>query len=82
MPNYTDTATGPASYGFAITPHDSTNLTHPTRSILAAGEGVVKWVNVDGDVQTSTLAAGERVAVKAIRINATGTTATGLEGLA
>lgn len=81
-PNYVVTATGPADYGFAITPHDSTNLTRATRQVYAAGAGVIKWVNMAGDEQTTTVEAGERIAIKATRINATGTTATGLEGMA
>lgn len=82
-PNYTMTATGPADYGWPITPDDDTDLARPTRQVFAAGGGVIKWLNQhNADVQHTTVAPGERVPIKARRILATGTTATGLEGLA
>ena len=81
-PNYTITAAGPADYGFAITPSDSEDLPRVTRAIFAAGGGVVKWHNLGGQEQHTTVADGERVPIKARRVLATGTTATGIEGLA
>lgn len=82
-PNYTPSASGPADYGFAITPDDDTDLPFITRSVLAAGAGVIKWRNgLSDDVQHTSVEAGERVPIKALRILATGTTATGIEGLA
>ncbi len=82
MVNYNETASGPADYGFVITPNNDTDLTIPTRSVFAAGAGVIKWNNLKDEAQTSTVVAGERIPIKAKRILATGTTATGLEGIA
>lgn len=81
-PNYVQSSSGPADYGFAITPSDSEDLAIATRSVYAAGGGVIKWHNMGGAEQHTTVADGERVPIKARRILATGTTATGLEGLA
>ena len=81
-PNYTQTATSPADYGFEITPSDSEDLLRITRSVYAAGGGVIKWHNSGAAEQHTTVEDGERVPIKARRILATGTTATGLEGLA
>ena len=82
QPNYTQTATGPADFSFEITPSDGDDLARPTRSVFAAGAGVIKWHNMGGEEQHTTVVDGERVPIKARRILATGTTATGLEGLA
>jgi len=81
-PNYQQTAESPADYGFAITPSDAVDLAITPRSVLATGAGTVAWHNRDGEPQITTFAAGERVPIRARRILATGTTATGLEGLA
>ena len=80
--NYTPTATGPADYGFQITPDDNTDLAMITRAVFAAGAGVIKWHNASGQEQHTTVVDGERVPIKARRILATGTTASGLEGMA
>lgn len=81
-PNYVQTATGPADYGFEITPSDGADLTRATRSVRATGGGVIKWHNLFGAEQHTTVSDGESAPIKARRILATGTTATGLEGLA
>lgn len=82
QPNYVQSASGPADFGFEITPSDSEDLAIITRSVFAAGGGVIKWQNAGGVEQHTTILDGERVPIKARRILATGTTATGLEGLA
>ena len=81
-PNYTPDASGPADYSFASTPNNSTDLAMMTRAIRAAGAGTIAWHNVLGQTQTITVAAGETIPIKARRVLVTGTTATGLEGLA
>lgn len=80
--NYADTAESGANYGWEITPNDGTDLVRVTRAVRAAGAGVIKWHNRTGDLQTTTVGAGETVPIRARRILATGTTATGIEGLA
>ena len=82
-PNYTQTASGPADYGFEIAPSDTVDLPYVTRQIRASGGGVIKWLNMFGDEQQHTsVEDGERVAIRARRVLLAGTTATGLEGLA
>jgi hypothetical protein len=80
--NYTNTATSGANYSWAITPSDTEDLVRMTREVRAATAGVISWRNFAGDLQTTTVAAGESAIIRAVRIMATGTTATGLEGRA
>lgn len=68
---------GPARFHAAITPSDSTDFTVPTRAIRVGGAGNVAVV-MDATVVTYTCVAGEVLPVCAQRVNATGTTATGL----
>lgn len=73
---------GPAVKGFAITPSDITDLTNTTRYIYVGGAGAVAIMFRDGT--TVTLAAvpvGTLLPVRAMRVLATGTTATNLIGL-
>ena len=82
MPNYVQTAESPADYGFQIATSNTTDLAIMTRSVYAATGGVIKWHNFAGDEQTTTVGDAERVPIRARRILVTGTTASGLEGLA
>ncbi len=77
----------PATGGFAITPSDSVDLPRVTRSIYVGAAGNVK-VNLayapGGTPESVTLTAvpaGTFIPVRATRVFATGTTATGLVGL-
>lgn len=81
-PNYSPSASSPADYGFQITPNDNEDLSMVTRSVRAGGAGVIKWVNMGGLEQHTTVSANERVPMRARRILATGTTASDLEALA
>jgi hypothetical protein len=72
----------PASRGFTITPSDTTPFTEPCRAIYVGGAGDVTWVGLDGVACTFVgVAAGSILPVRAMRVNATGTTATNLRGL-
>ena len=71
----------PASDVFPITPNDSTDLAVATRAIRASGAGNVVLVTVAGNERTCAFAAGETRPIRATRVKATGTTATGLEGM-
>jgi hypothetical protein len=82
LTNYNTTATSSADYGFDITPSDTLDLPRVTREVYSASGGVVKWHNMLGEAQTTTIPIDGTRAIKARRILATGTTATGLEGLA
>jgi len=81
-PNYGAVANGPADFSFAITPNNTTDLAMMTRAIRAQGAGTIRWHNFAGQEQNITVGAGETIAIKARRVLVTGTTATGLEGIA
>ena len=68
---------------FTITPSDSTYLSKPTNGgIYVGGAGTMVVVLHDGTTVSFTCVAGTVIPVIAIRVNSTGTTATGLVGLA
>jgi len=81
FPDSTSLLTPSRDY-FAITPHNSTNLQFKTRSIRVGVGGDVVAVREDGTAVTfKNCFAGEVLPIVAIRVNATGTTATDLVGL-
>lgn len=67
---------------FAITPHDTTNLSSSTKGgVYVGGTGAVVAVRPDGTTVTFTsVPAGSILPAEVIRVNATGTTATSLVG--
>lgn len=71
---------GTSTKSFAITPHDSTNFTLDCRYIFCGAAGNVALVNIDDAVVTYAVLAGAYILCAAKRVNATGTTATGLVG--
>jgi hypothetical protein len=79
-----DNATqAPATNAFAITPHDSTELTFTTRALYVGGAGNVV-VRLSGDAANVTLVgvvAGTILPIRVILVPATGTTATNIIGL-
>ena len=78
---YSSALDSPASDVFPITPNDASNLAMATRAIRANGAGDVVLVTVAGNERTCKFAAGETRPIRATRVKATGTTATGLEGM-
>lgn len=73
----------PPSRAFAVTPTDAADLTIPIRGLMVAAGGNVALVTRGGDTATLPgLEPGVQYAVLATRILATGTTATGIVGLA
>ncbi|MEL6646231.1 MAG: hypothetical protein AAFY35_09940 [Pseudomonadota bacterium] len=72
----------PASDLFDIVPDDGTDLSVATRALNVAASGTVRVTTVSGTTATIFVAAGLAFPVRAARIHATGTTATGLVGLA
>lgn len=68
----------PASKLSAITPDDATDLPLASRAINVASSGTVAITTVDGTTATVYVAAGIAFPVRARRIWATGTTATGI----
>ena len=71
----------PANDVFPITPNDGADLPKVTRAIRADAAGDVVCVMLSGDERTLKFAAAETRAVRVSRVKATGTTATGLEGI-
>jgi hypothetical protein len=78
---YSSGLDSPASDVFPITPDDDTDLAVATRAIRADVGGNVVLVAMAGPERTCRFADGETRAIRATRIKATGTTATGLEGM-
>jgi hypothetical protein len=68
-----------------VTPSDSTDLATPARSIRclpsSGSGGTVRFTSWSGQVRNTEIATGETLPVFAVRIHATGTTATGLEAV-
>ncbi len=65
----------------AISPSDSADLSKITRAINVAVSGTVRLTTPDGSEASIFIAAGIAFPVRATRIWATGTTATGIIGL-
>lgn len=73
----------PPSRAFDVTPHNTNELAVATRGIMVTGAGDVAVVTVEGDeVVLPGLQPGTQYAIRAKIIKATGTTATGIKGLA
>lgn len=72
----------PASELFDIVPDDATDLPVSTRALNVAQSGTVRITTVTGTTATIYVAAGIAFPVRATRIHATGTAATGIVGLA
>lgn len=70
----------PATRHFAITPNDAADLPSTPRAIRANVAGDVVLRDASGTDVTYTVAAGELLLFRAVRVLATGTTATGLVG--
>lgn len=71
----------PATLLTEITPSDSTDLGQVTRGLNVAVSGFVRLTTKDGDTGTIFVAQGGVFPIRAARIWATGTTATGIVGL-
>lgn len=70
----------PASNVFSVTPSDSADFTRPTTAIMANVAGDISVVTVGGDTATLTVLAGVMYPIRCVRVNSTGTTATGITG--
>jgi hypothetical protein len=71
----------PSEYPFSITPNDNADLAQITRAVILANGGTLKITRLDNSTDTLTLPAGS-FPMKVRRVWATGTTATGISGLA
>lgn len=80
--SFTAGLTGPVTGGFDVTPSDGTDLPTLPRALMVASGGDVAVILKDGTSLTLPgLATGVIYPVRAARILATGTTATGIKGL-
>lgn len=72
----------PAEEFDAITPHDSNELSKPSRGIYVGVSGDVKVISLDGnDVTFVNLVAGMIHPIRCTRVYSTGTTATDIVGI-
>lgn len=74
--------TSPATRLMVVTPDDSLDLTFSTRALSVSQAGFVRVTTVGGDTGDVYIAAGVPFPLRVIRVWATGTTATGICGLA
>lgn len=73
---------GPVMHVFDITPDDAADLALTPRGIWVGGAGDLRITAAgSGTATLLAVSAGSMVAVRATRVHATGTTATGLVGL-
>lgn len=80
--NATVSLNGPAVNAFAVTPHDTNELTAHTRGIYVGVSGDVKVTTTGGDTVTFVdMAAGVIHPIRAKIIFSTGTDATNIIGL-
>ena len=74
--------TDPAVTIFDIAPDDATDLGHVTIALNVATPGTVRVTTIDGSTSDVTINPGQAFPIRARRVWQTGTTATGLRGLA
>ncbi len=70
----------PPEHAYAITPNDGVDLVYVTTHISAATAGLVNVITKGGETTPIPVAAGIQTKVRAVRVLATGTTATGIVG--
>ena len=80
--NRSRTPSDPAVTVFDIIPDDATDLAHVTTGLNVANPGTVRVTTEDGSVADVTIHPGHAFPVRARRVWQTGTTATGIRGLA
>lgn len=71
----------PAAFLMAVTPDDANDLPVTARALNVAQSGLVQITTVGGSVASVYIAAGTAFPVRAARVWATGTTATGITAL-
>lgn len=71
----------PATHVQPVVPDDGIDLAHASRALNVAGAGAIRVTTVGGTTATVHVAAGIPFPVRATRIWATGTTATGIAAL-
>lgn len=80
----TDNVISPARNAFPITPADAPDLLHATKALYVGtgGDLKVRLIDADADVSFINVPSGSVIAIRAVAVRATGTTAADLVGLA
>jgi hypothetical protein len=76
--SFSDSLNSPPSHASNITPDDTADLPFVSRGVNVAGAGSLRITTVRGDIATLHVAAGIILPIRASRIWAAGTTATGI----
>ncbi|MCV3273817.1 spike base protein, RCAP_Rcc01079 family [Roseobacter sinensis] len=76
--SHTAGLSSPPANLIAVTPSDDTDLPMASRCINVSGGGAVRVTTIHGDTATLFVAAGVVFPIRAQRIHATDTTATGI----
>lgn len=71
----------PPTYLEPVTPDDDTDLVRVTRAVNVATAGFVNATTLEGTTAPVYIVAGIAFSLRATRIHATGTTATGIVGM-
>ena len=79
--SYSAGITDPATMAFAVSPSDTIDLAQITRALNVAQSGLVQVQTSGGSTATVFIAAGIAFPIRAARVLATGTTASGIVGL-
>jgi hypothetical protein len=79
--NHTQSLESPATMLDPITPDDGTDLARPSRALNVTQSGTVRLTTTGGSTATLFIAAGIGFPVRATRVWATGTTATGITAM-
>lgn len=80
---FSDSPSAPARQAFAISPHDSEELSPLPKALFVAGAGSLTLCAADSSADVSlSVGAGQILPIRARFIRATGTTASGIVGLA
>ena len=79
--DYSGGLESPATGLLMVTPDDANDLLRVSRALNVGTGGAVRLTTIDGDTGTVHIAAGSTFPVRAVRIWATGTTATDIVAL-
>lgn len=80
--SHTRSLTSPPENGTEVIPDDAVDLTHVTRAVYVGGSGDLAVRLPDGtDLTFANMSAGALLPIRAVRVLATGTTATRIVGL-
>jgi hypothetical protein len=79
--NHTAGLESPAAFLLPVTPDDATDLPVSSRALNVTQSGLVQLTTTGGSIASVYIAAGTAFPVRATRVWATGTTATGITAL-